>query len=741
MTDVATRGLRTAAVFVDLDDEDVAGLEQPPEVRVLEAGEVLVRQGDEGGDCYVLVDGELRVDVTTDAGAVHTVATFAPGAIVGELSAVAGGRREATVTATCAAEVVSLHRGALAELLDRRPDVAARVADVARRRLRENQLLRQLTALFGSHGNTVFPSLAAAVRWVELPAGETLFHAGDPADGAYVVVSGRVRVIEPTPSGEAVHVGDVGQGELLGEMALLEGDGVGRTATIVAARDTELAFLPRAAFDELMAAHPGLMLVVARTILRRRRMRPASQRCQVGRCIAVVAASADAPVADLTAQLAEELRRFGTVAHLSRDRVDAAFGRSGAVDAVEGTPTGIRLAHWLHEVESAHDYVLLEADPEPTAWSHRAVRGADGLLLVADADASPRPQGVEAAMEAAIADRSAPARVLALVHPSTRRLPSGTGRWLDVRELEQHVHLRREHAGDLGRLARILAGRAVSVVLGGGGARGFAHIGVVETLESLGVPVDMLGGTSIGSAMGALLGKDLRGAEMVARTREHFRTVVDYTLPIAALNRGRRLNQAVDGALAGIDIADLWVPFFCVSTDLTTASARVHRRGSAATAVRASVSIPGVYPPVAVDGHLLVDGGVVDNIPVSTMRRLNPTGTIIAVDVAPDEGLPPAYDVGRDVHGLALLYDILAPWRRRPAIPTMPETMLRSLLVSATREREQILREGLADLYLTIDVREYGPQQFDRVPQGAAAGRRQSRAPIEAWLAEHGVTW
>jgi predicted acylesterase/phospholipase RssA len=153
----------------------------------------------------------------------------------------------------------------------------------------------------------------------------------------------------------------------------------------------------------------------------------------------------------------------------------------------------------------------------------------------------------------------------------------------------------------------------------------------------------------------------------LALVREGFTSLLDYTLPLASLLAGRRITRAIERYAADWEIEDLWIPYFCVSTNLTTARTVVHRRGEVVRAVRASVSIPGVLPPVPDGADLLVDGGVLDNLPVEVARELDPHGTIVAIDVAPPRGPSARDDYGQSVSGWQLLRDRLLPWRRAAA--------------------------------------------------------------------------
>jgi len=217
--------------------------------------------------------------------------------------------------------------------------------------------------------------------------------------------------------------------------------------------------------------------------------------------------------------------------------------------------------------------------------------------------------------------------------------PSDTARWLAHSAVADHHHLRDGHPEDMARLARMVTGTGYGLVLGGGGPRGFAHLGVLRALEEAGVPIDVVGGTSIGALMGAISALGMDDAERVARAVTAFTRsgrLVSPTLPLVALSSGRRVDRLLAEHLGPAMIEDLPQRFFCVSANLTTAEEVIHERGPLWPAVRASLSLPGIFPPVYADGHLLIDGGALDNVPVEVMRARVGNGCVIAVDLSPE---------------------------------------------------------------------------------------------------------
>ena len=452
--------------------------------------------------------------------------------------------------------------------------------------------------------------LAAGAVHFSLPAGSLLFESGSTPDGVYLVASGRLGV---TTSGVARLTAEIGRNELVGEAGWLLHEQ--RSATVVALRDSELLHVPESVLDAIAAQSTHFAMALARLCARRlrrsNRQEPAPKRARV---FALVPNSVEIDIANFATRLMAE------------------FTRAGRSELVWDARASTHTAGWFNGIEESNDYVVYVADPGSSGWTRQCCRQADVILLVAPADASARswPAGVA---EAALARG---ARVeLALLHEE--RIAAGAARrWLQCSPVLQHHHI--VDAADVGRLARLLTRRGVGLVLSGGGARGFAHLGVIRALREARVPIDFVGGSSIGSIIAAGVAVGWSDDEMRLRYRRSFvdsNPVNDYTFPFVALTRGRKVSRLLEREYGDVLIEDLRQPYFCISANLTTGRALEHRDGRLAEALRASVAIPGVMPPVYRGDDVLVDGAAIDNLPVGIMQTHAP-GLVIGSDVGAD---------------------------------------------------------------------------------------------------------
>ena len=490
--------------------------------------------------------------------------------------------------------------------------------------------------------------LRTEVSLVRLKAGEILFEAGDPGDALYVVRFGRLRALLPDGQAQDHLLGDIGRGETVGEMALLTGET--RAATVGAVRDTELIKLTRRGFELLMAKQSGVMFDLTRLIIARyrRTIHPAAENQPL--VFAVVPSSPEIPTADFVAGLARALSPGRRVCSVDSGQIPSEYRGQWAQSSISENG---ELTCWLHELERQHDYLVYSADPHASPWTRLCVRQADVVLILA-AGATPRlePQ----LMELVRGPQAGRVRKeLVLLYDGAQRMPGNTAQWLASIAVSSHHHLDLRRRLDYERLARMLTGQAVGLVLGGGGARGLAHIGVIRALEEAGIAIDRVGGTSIGAIIAGQLALGWDSARMQSESRRllvEAGSLNDFTLPMMALLRGRRYIRMLDTLFGDRRIEDALLPYFCVSTNLTSGDSVVHSSGRFRKWVAASMAIPGLGPPVFHGREILVDGGLLNVLPVDVMRSLG-RGSVFASSVSPPERL----ELDREYR------DFPSPWR------------------------------------------------------------------------------
>jgi predicted acylesterase/phospholipase RssA len=355
------------------------------------------------------------------------------------------------------------------------------------------------------------------------------------------------------------------------------------------------------------------------------------------------------------------------------------------------------------------------------------------VILVANADGDPSPHVVETLLE----DSSrvgAPKRMLVLLHPEGRHVPHDTARWLRGRRVDEYHHVRLDRPADFARLARFLAGRAIGLVLGGGGARGFAHIGVLRALLEAGVPIDMVGGTSMGASMAAQFALGWSPRRMLEENRRvwvKLRPQKDYTLPVISVLSSRIASRCTKLMYGDTQIEDLWLRFYCVSSDLARASAVVHDGGPLITALTASASVAGITPPVLLENRLLCDGAFLNNVPADIMRARG-CGRVLASEVTVEE------DESFTCERVPTPWEILrGKFRIRKGsakkFPSIVELMLRASMLASSRKQDDAVQT--ADLVFHPPIDTFGLLEFEAIEKLEQVGYEHARGEIEKWRA------
>jgi predicted acylesterase/phospholipase RssA/CRP-like cAMP-binding protein len=591
------------------------------------------------------------------------------------------------------------------------------------------------------------------MSWIHLPRGAVLFRQGDPSESFSIIISGRLEVVISNPGGQARQINELAQGDLIGEMGVFTGSP--RSATVVASRDSELLEFSKAEFEDLTRSYPQFMQSMMRLLIERLKRANLQKRpSSLSRNILVAPAHDQAPVDEFAQRLLAAIHRDSAEDDagrnacllLSSGEVDRRMGIAGVSQATENSPDDLRLRSWLGKQERLHHVILLQADATVTPWTTRCARHADEVIYVANAADSPRAGSVVAAVEhSELADHPPRRRALVLMHaPGTDR-PRGTIPWLMALGIvnsatvrcsrTRHFHVRRDRETDFERLARFVNGREVGLVLSGGGARGFAHVGCIRAMQELNIPIDMIGGVSMGSLVSAAYAYDPEGFEGTLRgIKSQLRgALFDFTAPLVAFARGRRFDKRLEGWFGDVRIEDLWVPYFCVSSNLTEASIVVFESGALWWAVRASGTLPGLTSPMVRDGCLLFDGCLLDNLPMDVMRERMGTSRVVAVDVGPPHDLKVSATEIQSPSGWWLLWQKLTPFGTRIELPNIFLIMRRAAELGSVYARENLISQHLADIYLRPPVESIELHDFAQVDEAARIGRDHCHRQLAEW--------
>uniref|UniRef100_A0ABM5FQP3 Patatin-like phospholipase domain-containing protein 6 isoform X4 n=1 Tax=Pogona vitticeps TaxID=103695 RepID=A0ABM5FQP3_9SAUR len=760
------QGRQTSAIFEAAKRELVKlmKIEDPSLLnnRVLlhhaKAGTVIARQGDQDVSLHFVLWGCLHVyQRMIDKAEDVCLFLTQPGEMVGQLAVLTGEPLIFTIKANRDCTFLKISKSDFYEIMREQPSVVLNVAHTVAARM--SPFVRQMDF---------------AIDWMAVEAGRALYRQGDKSDCTYIVLNGRLRSVIQKSNGKKELVGEYGRGDLIGVVEALTHQV--RATTVHAVRDTELAKLPEGTLSNIKRRYPQVVtrlihLLSQKILGNLQQLRGPFPGSGLGMAssseltnpasnlstVAVLPVCTEVPMAAFTLELKHALNAIGPTLLLTSDIIRARLGAS-ALDSIHE----YRLSGWLAQQEDIHRIVLYQTDYTLTPWTVRCIRQADCILIVGLGDQEPTLGELEQMLENT-AVRAL--KQLILLHREDGPSPARTVEWLNMRSwCSGHLHIKcprrvfsrrspnklremyekvfeksADRHSDFSRLARVLTGNTIALVLGGGGARGCSHIGVIKAMEEAGLPIDLIGGTSIGSFIGALYAEERSAVRTKQRAREWaksmnsvFATVLDLTYPITSMFSGSAFNTSIHKVFQDKQIEDLWLPYFNVTTDITASAMRVHKDGSVWRYVRASASYTPYLPPICdpKDSHLLVDGCYVNNVPADIARNMG-AKTVIAIDVGSQDETD-LCNYGDSLSGWWLLWKRLNPWAEKVKVPDMAEIQSRLAYVSCVRQLEVVKNSSYCE-YIRPPIDRFKTMDFGKFDEIYDVGYQHGKVVFGGW--------
>ncbi|KAK5169893.1 phosphatidylcholine and lysophosphatidylcholine phospholipase [Saxophila tyrrhenica] len=712
-----------------------------------------------------------------------------PGGLAGYLGTISSWRSFIDVTAKTDVYVGFLPRTAIERIVERHPIVLLTMA-------------KRLTTLLPR----LLLHIDFALEWLQVNSGQIVFNQKDESDAIYIVLNGRLRAIQESPDGKMAVIGEYGQGDSVGELEVLTESSRPGTLVAIRdtelAKFPKTLFNSLARehpgitikVSKIIASRMRALVENPLNDVSAHESKLAVSRNQATsnfnlRTVAIVPTTAGVPVVEFSNKLHNALNQIGTpngvttlnqasiLNHLGRH----AFSRMGK----------LKLSQYLADLEERYGLVLYIADTSvKSPWTETCISQADCIFLVGLSEGSPSIGEYERFL---LTTKTTARKELVLLHAERYCPPGLTRAWLrnrpwvngghhhvqmsyrsapepvhalpkrfgnalkqrvQVLQAEIHKYTSRKvrqtplysaetpFKGDFHRLARRLCGKSVGLVLGGGGARGLAHVGVIRALEEAGLPIDIIGGTSIGAFIGAVYAQDADVVPMYGRVKKFagrmgsvWRFALDVTYPSASYTTGHEFNRGIFKTFGDSQIEDFWLDFYCNSTNISKSRSEIHTSGYVWRYIRASMSLAGLLPPMCDEGNMLLDGGYVDNLTVSHMRSLG-ADVIFAVDVGSlDDDRPQAY--GDSLSGFWASLNRWNPFSSYPNPPTLSEIQARLAYVSSVDALERA-KNIPGCRYMRPPIEPYGTLEFGKFDEIYQVGYQYGQRFL-AELREEGV--
>lgn len=563
--------------------------------------------------------------------------------------------------------------------------------------------LLKTSRVFSSLGESASQRLLSKCSQVHLGQGEILFYQGDASDSVYLLVSGKLVAFLTVLSGQARTVGYVLPGETVGELGAIVNEP--RSLSIKALKDSILLKISTRDFIEICHQYPAVMFAALHPIITRStNLLQIFSAEKANKHIVLVPANGKTSLEAFFHKIFSYAEKFSNLLVVSDYQTEF----QGDLDIVQIKEKIQQLG--ANKRPTAKIAYILSSYNTPLAKV--AFKKANAVYIVGHGDEM-------AKIDQEIVDKIEGRRLylrsnpeLILLHKAGTLAPKHTARWLVLTDFSLHHHVRMDVSRDFHRVLRFIRGKAVGLVLSGGGTRGWAHIGVIKALREAKIPIDMIGGTSAGAVAAACYAIHQSPVDAYDKFYDivtgSAKTIAWYniTWPAISLFSAKNFTTAQQKVFGDQRIEDLWLPYFCVSCNLSKNREEVHTRGVLWEKIRASTSIPGLIPPMLLDEDIHLDGGLLNNLPVDVMREfVGRRGKIIGVELNSfvtqkhHYAFPPILTL-KDIIFSKLG---LGPYKYR--FPRFLDTFLRGLFMSSvTKTRQNSLA---ANIFINLDLRAY----------------------------------
>ncbi len=695
----------------------------------------IFKQNDDVKGLYLIQSGKVQI-ATCHNNKIYVLSHALSNHVFGEFLLLGDGIRTTSAIALEESELLYLSIHDFHELVaifsTQFPQQFEAIANRITQRLCWNQIsiALRLSPLFLELSEEIVRTLIKELKTDSVRANTLLYQKGVNSTELCIVVDGRFQISKVVDN-EKIILDVVGRGETIGEIGVLC-DTV-RTADITAIRDSIVSRLSRESFEKILLLFPlEINRAFSKNIAHRLSHKKKHNHAVETFTIALIILSPSISSRKIAKCLTDELKNYGSTSVVDSEMIDRTFGRKNTAQSDFTDVGNNALLHWLAEWEIAHKNVIYVVDPEVNNWTLRCLRESDHIVFVTDANDSTVQKPFEQQILSELKD-SSKKQTLLIMHNAEKQVPDSTTKWLMSRKIELHHHVRYDNQHDFGRVARFLVGKAVGLVLGGGGARGFAHVGVIRAFNDLKIPIDLIGGNSMGAIIAAGSALQWEHKEMIQRTLKLCLGGDNFTLPFVSLLSGKKMAEGLRNMFGDVEIEDLWHHFFSISCNISRAKVMVHHEGSLTQAVLNSNSPPGLFPPQVQNGDLLVDGALLNNVPVDVMRRYNESGVVIGIDVNAREDLLNNTNISGGISGWDILFNKLNPFSSSMTIPNIAAILSRSSMIGGISQRKKMM-EGYADLYLQLSVNQFSMMDYKSAEKIAEIGYQYALIELQNWL-------
>ena len=599
-------------------------------------------------------------------------------------------------------KILELEKSKLMELTNKIPDIKKQLLQIVNKQLFNPEINAALSTIAKGVDTKTIKELKKDISWKTLNDSEILFNEGDIGDSCYIVMSGRVQALKNYGKDNEVVLGELKKGDIIGDMALITGEK--RSATIKASKLSRLIYISKKSFDQVMYSNPKALMEVSKALINRLKFQNKKEKINKNIIIGILSLVDNKTNQDFYSILDKNLQLFGNTENLTE-----------LTSHLDSNEDSLDFEILLENIVSNNDFLILHSnDVNDIKWKENILKYSDKVIVIGN----PKELNSISKEELQIFNNYTELNLdkiwLVLNHSEDTVVPSNTKKIINDRNGIRTFHIKNNNENDIKRIVRFLTKQTIGLTLGGGGAKGFAHFGVYKAMNELNIPLDIIGGTSAGSIVASQIALGHSFEEIIEKNKKvnALRMFKEYGLPYISLIKSNKIEQAAKISAEDRDIEDLWIPFFAPATDLTNSKLIVFNKGPLWEAIRSSGALPGIVLPHFMNENIIVDGGLMNNLPVDIMRN-NYGGKIICSSCSLDKSMKTSIRGIPNQSKMIFnkLFNKSSFEKKYGYVPTVTDIIFKtSVVASASQINNNI---NMSDLFLELPTSEFGLTDFN----------------------------
>ena len=593
--------------------------------------------------------------------------------------------------------IFELDKGDLIELTLKFPNIKKELLNIVNEKIFNPEINAAIGKIAKEVDQKSIDELKKDISWKTLNDSEILFNEGDAGDSCYIVMSGRAEAIKNYGKDNEIILGELKKGDIIGDMALITGEK--RSATIKASKLSRLIYISKKSFDKVMYNNPKALMEVSKALINRLKYKDPKDTLNKNIIVGIVSLINDKNTQNFFTTLNNSLKSFGSIEDLNEITIN-----------LDSDKENLDFGILLENIISNNDFLILHSvDTNNLKWKKNIIKYSDQVIILGD----PVKLNNISNEESEIFDNYSKIKPnkfwLVLNHNEDTIIPSKTKKIISIRNGIKTFHVKNNNSNDIRRLARFITKQTIGLTLGGGGAKGFAHYGIYKAMNELNIPIDVIGGTSAGAIIASqiALGYSLNEIININKKVNALKMFKEYGFPYMSLIKSYKVEQAAKISAGDSDIEDLWIPFFAPATDLTNSKLLVFDKGPLWEAIRSSGALPGIVLPHFMDKNIIVDGGLMNNLPVDIMKN-NYGGKIICSSCSLDKSMKTSITGIPNQFKLLMskLFDKTNFEKNYHYVPTITDIVFKTSVVASASQIDENI--NMSDLFLELPTSEFG---------------------------------